>query len=78
MHMPNSEGQEDPCNPIVKSVRVKEACSGVPIRNGVAENSTIVRVDIFKRKVNIILFQSILGISHYQIEHVKVKIKVIG
>lgn len=50
MHMPNSEGQEDPCNPIVKSVRVKEACSGVPIRNGVAENSTIVRVDIFKKK----------------------------
>lgn len=50
MHMPNSEGQEDPCNPIVKSVRVKDACSGVPIRNGVAENDNIMRVDIFKKR----------------------------
>lgn len=47
--MPNSDGQEDPCNPIVKSVRVKEAFSGVPIRNGVAGNSTIIRVDLFKK-----------------------------
>lgn len=50
MHMPNSEGQEDPCNPIVKSERVKDACSGVPIRNGVAENDNIMRVDIFKKR----------------------------
>lgn len=50
MHMPNSEGQEDPCNPIVKSVRVKDACSGVPIRNGVAEKDNIMRVDIFKKR----------------------------
>lgn len=50
MHMPNSEGQEDPCNPIVKSVRVKDACSGVHIRNGVAENDNIMRVDIFKKR----------------------------
>lgn len=49
LHMPNSDGQEDPCNPIVKSVRVKEAFSGVPIRNGVAGNSTIIRVDLFKK-----------------------------
>ena len=49
MHMPNSEGQEEPCNPIVKSVRIKEPFSGVPIRNGVAGNSNIIRVDIFKK-----------------------------
>lgn len=49
LHMPNSDGQEEPCNPIVKSVRVKEAFSGVPIRNGVAGNSTIIRVDLFKK-----------------------------
>ena len=50
MHMPNSKGVEDPNNPIVKSVRIKETFSGVPVRNGVAGNGEIIRVDIFKKK----------------------------
>lgn len=49
MHMPNSDGVEDPSNPIVKSVRIIEKFSGVPIRNGVAGNGEIVRIDIFKK-----------------------------
>lgn len=50
MHMPNSEGIEDLNNPVVKSVRIQEKFSGVPVRNGVAGNGDIVRVDIFRKQ----------------------------
>lgn len=47
MHMPNSNGEEDPLNPVVRTVRVKETFSGVPIRHGIAGNGDVFRVDIF-------------------------------
>ena len=49
MHMPNHEGYEDLNNPIIRSVRILCKGAGFPVRNGVAKNGSIVRLDIFKK-----------------------------
>lgn len=49
-HMPNKKGEEQADNPIVYSVRTIEKLTGIPVRNGVAGNGEMVRVDVFKKK----------------------------
>ena len=49
MHMPNHEGHEDLNNPIIRSVRIMSNGAGFPVRNVVADNGSIVRIDVFKK-----------------------------
>lgn len=48
-HMPNKRGVEQADKPIVYSIRTIKKVTGVPVRNGVAKNEDIYRVDVFKK-----------------------------
>lgn len=49
----NFKGERDasgnPLGPIVKSVRVEDNETGIPIRGGIAKNDTMLRVDVFTK-----------------------------